>query len=426
MVGNQLLVPNEHHERNRSSSMNDSTANGNDQYEIHPCVSTGNIYEELMHDEPISTGPQESELRQPSAAKIRCPPIFVYNWSVAQINQLMSSTEVNSKTYTQKVIKSGIRLQVKEKAEFNRIVAVLKVKNVKFYTHGTSDETPIRVVLAGLPLFELQEVITELKNNNIVPSEVRILHTTKNRDVALYVLHFPKGSTKLQDLQKTRALFNVIVNWRYFTRKTTDAVQCFRCQQFGHGMRNCNLEAKCVKCGELHLTRDCLLPSREEGDDSFTRTQIRCANCSQNHTANFKGCPARQNYIKMSEERKSRSKLNNNFPSNVFGTTNRSFRSSYVTHNRTFSDAARGAPVAAAAVGNVSSVAAAAVGGVSAVVESMGHVADNERTENLNLFSLSEFLCLANDLFTHLASCKTKASQFLALSELMFKYVFNG
>ncbi|KXJ81799.1 hypothetical protein RP20_CCG017825 [Aedes albopictus] len=365
---------------------------------------------------------QQSEQARPGTnAKIRCPPIFVYNWSVTQINNLMSSPAVSVKSFTQKVIKSGIRLQVKEKVDFDKAIGALKLRNAKFYTHGTSDEMPIKIVLTGLPVFDLGELKSELHDNGISPSEVKLVRSTSDGDLAWYLLLFPKGAIKLRDLQKTHALFNVTVTWRYYSKKQVDAVQCFRCQQFGHGMRHCNMEPKCVKCGELHLSNECPLPSLIGDDRQASRLEIRCANCSQNHTANFKGCPSRKNFIQMSEEKKMRRRTaTSTGASKPFGAT-------YTSRNRRFADVVKENPATDAAVGG----AAAAVGAVkrvAAVVDLAGSASGNQSCANnsSDLFSLSEFLSLANDLFTRLATCKTKASQFLALSELMFKYVFNG
>lgn len=89
------------------------------------------------------------------------------------------------------------------------------------------------------------------------------------------------------------------------------------------------------------------------------------------------------------------------------GPVGRSFRSTYVSPNKSFADAAKEGPAAAAVV------VGAAVG-------------EGCTSSNSELFSLSEFLSLANDLFTRLSSCQTKAQQFLALSEMMIKYVYNG
>lgn len=177
-------------------------------------------------------------------------------------------------------------------------------------------------------------------------------------------------------------------------------------------MRNCNMDAKCVKCGELHLTKDCTLPARRATDD---RSKIRCANCSQNHTSSYKGCPARKNHIQENEEKKKmQSSRRKDAPALSHAPGGRSFRSTFVTPSKSFADAVKD--------GSSATVVAAAAVAVDGAAGGGGYAGPDQS----ELFSLHEFMNLASDLFTRLSSCKTKAQQFLALSELMIKYVYNG
>ena len=197
-----------------------------------------------------------------------------------------------------------------------------------------------------------------------------------------------KGSVRLSELRKVKAVFNTLVKWRYFERKPTDAVQCHRCQQFGHGMRNCNLLPLCVKCGEKHLSTECNLPKKadlELGDRNGTRDSIKCANCSGQHTANYRGCPSRKNYLE--KLAKIRAERRNPAPP---------------------------PPPPRPLQGRPSSSG-----------NSYAEVLKNQSSDK-NLFSVSEFLALAREMFDRLATCQTKQQQLLALFELTTKYVYNG
>lgn len=92
----------------------------------------------------------------------------------------------------------------------------------------------------------------------------------------------------------------------------------------------------------------------------------------------------------------------------------RSFRSTFVTPSKSFADAIKN--------GSSATVVAAAAVAVDGAAGGRGYAGPDQS----ELFSLHEFMNLASDLFTRLSSCKTKAQQFLALSELMIKYVYNG
>lgn len=60
------------------------------------------------------------------------------------------------------------------------------------------------------------------------------------------------------------------------------AVQCKRCQRFGHTQKYCYLGPRCVKCIQSHITSEC---PRNTKDD-----KVKCVNCNGDHPANYKGC----------------------------------------------------------------------------------------------------------------------------------------
>ena len=58
-------------------------------------------------------------------------------------------------------------------------------------------------------------------------------------------------------------------------------LQCFKCQKFGHNFFECKeLESTCIRCGGSHRHTSC----------TSQKDQAKCANCSGNHAANYKGC----------------------------------------------------------------------------------------------------------------------------------------
>lgn len=311
-----------------------------------------------------------------------------------------------------KAVKNGVQLVIGEKSIFLQTVNTLKQAQVQFFTYVPSEDVPVKIVLSGLPLFDLAELKKELHDCAIDPVDVKILSVRKNgpEDSVLYLLHFRKGSVKLQDLRKVRALFNVIVRWRYFVKKKSDIIQCHRCQQYGHGKSNCNMLPLCVKCGENHETTQCQLPAKAtlQEKDRENRTTVKCANCSGNHTANFRGCPTRKEYLQQLEVRASKrkaDKLNNlnqrsgNFrsPKQMSLSPDQHQPSINMNRNRPL---------------------------YSDVVNNHDNKHIGEPTSDL--FSISEFLCLARDMFQRLQGCTNKQQQFLALSELIIKYVYNG
>ena len=66
-----------------------------------------------------------------------------------------------------------------------------------------------------------------------------------------------------------------------------NTLKCFKCQRYGHAMKNCLHEVACGLCSEPHYTRDC--PNKENAH--------KCINCirgnkpATEHSTNWKKCP---------------------------------------------------------------------------------------------------------------------------------------
>ena len=303
-----------------------------------------------------------------------------------------------------KATKTGVQLYCSEEKAFRNTVAALKAANVEYHTYTLAAEKPVKIILSGLPVFDLGELNAKLAVLGILPAELKLFFrkVVGQEESALYLLHFQKGSIKLTELQKIKAIFNVIVRWRYYEKKPEDAVQCHRCQRFGHGMRSCNRAPLCVKCGEKHLSEDCSLPKKvelETTDKDATRRLVKCANCSGQHTANYRGCPTRKNYLAKLAERKAE------------------LRSSQQA--RTEPPLLRPFPSTAKQTsGPVSST-------VSSAVTYSKAVSQGTPNNNSNLFTMSEFLTVAREVFGRLQNCRSRQDQLEALIELTVKYIYN-
>lgn len=341
----------------------------------------------------------------------RCPPVTVTGLSTKHLRELFSTKEIPQDKYNMKAIKNGLQLIVSDKEHFLKAVDALKTAQVEYFTYMPSEDVPVKIILSGLPLFELVELKAELKHYDVQPAEVKVFSVRKNslEDNVLYLLEFRKGQVKLQDLRKVKALFNTIVSWRYFVKNKQDVVQCHRCQRYGHGKSSCNMLPLCVKCGDRHETIQCKLPvkAKLQDKDKSDRSQVKCANCSGNHTANFRGCPVRNEYLKQLEEREMRRRTLNSERHRRYQTSNEAHQQ-FTTRSQQSGGRAQGNQQL-----------------YSDVVRINNQTAPQNEDPTSNLFSLSEFLSLARELFQRLRECRNKEQQFLALSELMIKYVYN-
>jgi hypothetical protein len=154
---------------------------------------------------------------------------------------------------------------------------------------------------------EIDDLKTLLKDQSIEPQDIkplRLRETNSYVNQSVYLLYFEAGKVKLAELQKVKTINNLIVRWEQYQPRSFDQMpQCRKCQMYGHSSVNCNMPTRCLVCADAHVTDDCskkkkravlehMISQNEQPDRSF----IKCANCNGNHTANFRGCIARQTY----------------------------------------------------------------------------------------------------------------------------------
>ena len=66
-----------------------------------------------------------------------------------------------------------------------------------------------------------------------------------------------------------------------FEKYNEKPCQCFNCQMFGHGIKNCKRSYTCPNCAEDH-----------KGTEIRCNKQEKCINCDNSHNSNDKKCEA--------------------------------------------------------------------------------------------------------------------------------------
>ena len=130
--------------------------------------------------------------------------------------------------------------------------------------------------------------------------------------------------------------------------------------------------------------------------DEQHKQQVKCANCDGNHTANYRGCPGRKNYLEVLEKQRKNS------------ATSQPPRPTSTAQQPT---GERPAPP-----GWGRTYASVAAPGKSTSASPVVGAEDDG-------FTLTEFLGLARGLFTSFREHRSKEQQFWALTDLMGKYL---
>lgn len=108
-----------------------------------------------------------------------------------------------------------------------------------------------------------------------------------------FLAHLP-AATDIARFRSIKYIGNCAVVIQKYRPNSSLGTQCFRCQNFGHASRNCNLPARCVKCIDDHASKDC--PKKDRS------TPAQCCNCKEEHPANYVKCAERQRYISRLKE----------------------------------------------------------------------------------------------------------------------------
>ena len=149
--------------------------------------------------------------------------------------------------------------------------------------------------------------VTTARDNKNAPcfviKDVCLSITTEDVKAELHQQGIPHGNVfriKSQALNKETRLVRVFTNSMetcknvirdgiliFMQRKKCEiskqqpkVVQCYKCLEFGHIAEKCNKQQKCARCGADHSIKQC----------SRTENTVKCANCNENHSANYKGC----------------------------------------------------------------------------------------------------------------------------------------
>jgi hypothetical protein len=210
------------------------------------------------------------------------PPIFVHGVTdYPKMIQALTAI-VEAEQYTTKAMANNvIKINVNTVEMYREVVRFMKDSNIIYHTYQLKEDKPYRVVIRNLhhtiPIEYIKEDLQKagFKVRNITNITHRV---TKLPLPMFYVDLEPAGNNK--EIYNLRFLNNLVIKVEP-PHKTTNIVQCTRCQQYNHTKAYCNLPYKCVKCGKPHDSKTCV---------KSKNTPAKCALCGGEHPANYRGC----------------------------------------------------------------------------------------------------------------------------------------
>lgn len=216
------------------------------------------------------------------------PPIFIkstinnYQSFCDQISSLQTPPlEFSCKTTT-----NSLKLNTSNSNSYRTVVKYLKEKNVSFYTYQPHDEKPYRVVVRNLhPTTSIDFIKEDLEKNGFLARNItNVLQYQSKSPLPLFFVDLEPAINN-KDIFELKFLCYTKI--KIETPKIKKQIpQCMNCQDYGHTRSYCHNIPRCVRCGDQHTSNTCL-KSKD--------LPAKCALCSGDHPANYRGCPTLKN-----------------------------------------------------------------------------------------------------------------------------------
>lgn len=331
--------------------------------------------------------------------KTKIPPITVVGTTnFANAMKILNDVSPNS-GYTIKYMSIGTKILLNNSESYIKMKGLLVAADIEFFSHDANPDKYDKFILSGIEKMPIQNIFDALKIYQAEPSEVREIsqYNKKFDNEGSYIVSFKHRSIKMVNLTKIRINYT-IPKWRPIQKKTNNITQCRRCQLYGHGMRNCNMNPKCAKCGLAHPTDKCNSPIQ------------KCANCKGDHQSTFLECPKREEFIQM-RNKISSSKRNPGKPSSALVRNLENFpnlaKKSTTNHDLQIQNKI-------------------SITDWSKVFKDSVPPPENTNCTSDGKFKIEEIGPIMQDLLSGLRVCRSKEEQLVVMFQLATKWIYNN
>jgi hypothetical protein len=247
-------------------------------------LSTSDISDEAVFDTvslsrtDTVANPSHSTDRSVSIA----PPIYISD--IANFLTFKDNlTEITGPNgFTCKSTSSHLIVRPNGVQNFNEIVTYLKETNASFHSFRPRCLRLYKIVIRNLHHTTLSGDISVALSEERY--SVKRIHNLKknNRPLPIFFVDLDHNENNNQ-IYNIKSLFNTKIVIKKPNKTTRGPPQCFNCQDFGHMVNYCRHPPRCVKCGEAHSIGSCT---------KDRSSPAKCVHCSEDYTADFRGCPA--------------------------------------------------------------------------------------------------------------------------------------
>ncbi|GJQ65105.1 hypothetical protein Trydic_g3648 [Trypoxylus dichotomus] len=182
-----------------------------------------------------------------------------------------------------KLINTGIQVEPATEEDYRKLSKLLKGQKTQFYTYQLKSEKKLKVVLRGITQdITDDEIKQDLQAQDYPVEKITRMKGKQGKPSPLVLVEIDRHYKSIYNITDCCGLAVKVEALR--TRNLI--VQCHKCQMFGHTQSSCNINYKCMKCGEDHSTHLYEKPRT---------TPPKCANCGGEHLSTYLKCPENTN-----------------------------------------------------------------------------------------------------------------------------------
>lgn len=251
-------------------------------------MQTDNQFDSLLNAPEIivdQTQDRHTVNSQNNKSKFKPPPIFINGTDIKGTIDILIANGINKELFTIYVNKTNLTVITKCINAYTTIKNTLKGKT-EFYTYTQKDNKPITILLKNIAgnFTEkyISDEITDLQLNQVNIIKIKQLPMKSTQERKHFIVQLTPESI-LKNLTQVNRLCCQGIRWERLRKPKI--IQCTRCQRVGHTASTCEMNYRCVKCGESHPKDECTIQNTDD------KSKLKCANCKQfGHPANYQGC----------------------------------------------------------------------------------------------------------------------------------------
>lgn len=363
-----------------------------------------NIYDSLADDDDGDMSTDSRYRRKNPSRKLKTtapPPIVIHNLALADINASLTRLEIKQADYRLQLTQFGTKLFVTTNSQFSAVKQQFTNEKISFFTYSLEEEKMCKFVLYGLPEINVDDIKKELTTMSLAAATVNKMSIKQKRheNHCLYLVSFPKSADMtLTCLQQVRGMLGFLVKWKRFQPRTSNVTQCSNCQAFGHASRNCKMPSNCMKCADNHKTENC--PHNDPNTKRVPNDVLKCKGCGENHSARFRDCKKRIEFLNIKET--------------VMAKNKKSFTNPYTSRAQHYSS--QYPPLQMSRPSTSTFQPQQCSISYSAMLR-------RPTAASAELFTPQECFAIFEELYSALISCKSKAEQVYSISKITMKYL---